>query len=233
MYRQFVKKLDLPSGFEAPTRLTYEDVVAAALTRAHLADDVRGISASIELIQSTRGGGWPTEPVTEEFNFVDLVWHEQEFREGTSFAYAVYDDRDQYLGCCYLYPMGRRTELTETLLRPALGLRAVAKPVESDAENVLDVTGLGAWHLRDAGDEVQDVGEIDVVADDARVLGAFQYWPAGFEQPRATVLEQRGVGIEVVEELAGQCSLRGEVGDEALEPLVERAPRVGIVEVGR
>jgi hypothetical protein len=52
--------------------LTYEDLLARALTRADLHDDVRGINASIELIQTTRGGGWPTEPVTEEINFVDL-----------------------------------------------------------------------------------------------------------------------------------------------------------------
>jgi hypothetical protein len=115
-YHQFVKKLDLPPGFEAPIRLTYQDILAVAITRAHLHDDVHGINASIELIEATRGGGWPTEPVTEEFNFVDLVWHEQEFRERASFTYAVYDDRENYLGCCYLYPMGRRTELTEKLL---------------------------------------------------------------------------------------------------------------------
>jgi hypothetical protein len=115
-YQQFIKKLAVPSGFEAPTRLTHQDIVAVAITREHLDDDVRGINASIELIQVTRGGGWPTEPVTAEFNFVDLVWHEQEFREGTSFTYAVYDDQGNYLGCCYVYPMGRRTELTEKLL---------------------------------------------------------------------------------------------------------------------
>jgi hypothetical protein len=79
-----------------------------------LQDDVGGINASFELIQATRGGDWPTEPVTEEFNFVNLVWHEQEFRENTSFTYALYDERGHYLGCCYLSPMGRR--LTEKLL---------------------------------------------------------------------------------------------------------------------
>jgi hypothetical protein len=26
-----------------------------------------------------RGGGWPTEPVTEDFTFVDLVRHEQHY----------------------------------------------------------------------------------------------------------------------------------------------------------
>jgi len=113
----FVRKLPLPPGFVAPTPLTYEDLAARAISRADLHDDVRGINASLELIQRTRGGGWPTEPVTEEWNYVDLVWHELEFREGDSFAYAVCDSDGGYLGCCYLYPMGRRTELTEDLLR--------------------------------------------------------------------------------------------------------------------
>jgi RimJ/RimL family protein N-acetyltransferase len=115
-YDQFVKKLQLPEGFQAPTRLSYEDVVAVALTREHLDDDVRGINASLDLIHETRGGSWPTGPITEEFDFVDLVWHEAEFRDGTSFAYAVYDDAGQYLGCCYLYRMGTRTTLTQELL---------------------------------------------------------------------------------------------------------------------
>ncbi len=115
-YADFLRKIQLPPGYDAPTRLTYDDIVATAISRANLSDDVRGINASIALIQKTRGGGWPTEPVTEEFNFVDLVWHECEFREGYSFAYAVYDDRGTYLGCCSLYPMGRRTLLNEDLL---------------------------------------------------------------------------------------------------------------------
>lgn len=115
-YQGLVKRLNPPAGWTAPTELTYEDLRAKALTRHHLHDDVRGINASIDLIRRTRGGRWPTEPVSEEYNYVDLVWHECEFREGDSYAYAVYDADDRYLGCCYLYPMGRRTPLTEELL---------------------------------------------------------------------------------------------------------------------
>src|SRR5688572_11903518 len=114
-YRQFIRKLDAAST--VPEELTYEDIVARAITRADLRDDVRGINASLDIIGQTRGGGWPTEAVTEEFNFVDLVWHEAEFRDGGSYTYAVYDTNGRYLGCCYLYPMGRRTELTEELLK--------------------------------------------------------------------------------------------------------------------
>lgn len=115
-YAGLVKSLRLPPGFTAPAVLEFEDLRATVLGRADLADDVRGINASLELIGRTRGGGWPTEPVTEEIDFVDLVWHELEFREGYSFSYAVYDTAGVYLGCCYLYPMGRRTELSEQLI---------------------------------------------------------------------------------------------------------------------
>jgi hypothetical protein len=114
-YAGLIKQLRTPPGWTPPTVLTFEDIRAEAITRDHLADDVRGINASIDLIRRTRGGNWPSEPVTEDFNYVDLVWHECEFRERDSFTYAVYAG-GQYLGCCYLYPLGRRTPLTEDLL---------------------------------------------------------------------------------------------------------------------
>jgi hypothetical protein len=113
--KQFIKKLELPPGIDPPERLRYEDIEAIALSRADLEEDVRGINESVELIQRTRGGGWPEGPVETDFNFVDLVWHEQEFRERSSFSYVVRHEDGRYLGCCYLYPMGLRTELTDAL----------------------------------------------------------------------------------------------------------------------
>ena len=115
-YQGLVKSLVLPAGFRPPTELVHDDLRATALSRADLEADVRGINDSLELIQRTRGGGWPTEPVTEEIDYVDLVWHELEFREGYSFSYAVYDVSGGYVGCSYLYPVGRRTPLTEQML---------------------------------------------------------------------------------------------------------------------
>jgi hypothetical protein len=111
-----VKRLVLPPGYSAPLELAHEDVRARALSRADLDDDVRGINASLDLIRRTRGGAWPDGPITEDFDFIDLVWHEAEFRDGHSFSYAVYDTTGRYLGCCYLYPMGTRTPLTEDLI---------------------------------------------------------------------------------------------------------------------
>ncbi len=116
-YSGLVKSLNLPPGFEPPRRLAYEDIQALALSRDDLDDDVRGINGSLDLIARTRGGGWPTEPVTPEGNFMDLVWHELEFREGYSYSYVVRDGGGRYLGCCYLYPLGRRDPLDEELVR--------------------------------------------------------------------------------------------------------------------
>jgi len=111
-YAELTKKLN----FQAPTELSYEDIRAKTLTRDDLQADMDGVNSSLELIRNTRGGSWPSEPVTEDFDLLDLAWHEREFRDGTSFAYAVYSDGGGYIGCFYLYPMGVRTELTEDLM---------------------------------------------------------------------------------------------------------------------
>lgn len=116
-YHGLIRSLELPAGRSAERELRYEDITAKAICRDDLAADVQGINASLDLIRRTRGGKWPSGPVTEEFNYDDLVWHEVEFRDETSFTYAVYDAGGQYLGCCYLYPMGKRTPLDETLVQ--------------------------------------------------------------------------------------------------------------------
>jgi hypothetical protein len=143
-YASLIKKL--PPATDAPTRLTHEDLVATAITRADLSDDVRGINASLDLIQRTRGGGWPTEPVTEEFNYVDLVWHELEFRDGYSYTYVVRDTDGGYVGCAYLYPMGRRTELTEALLRHDVDVSWWVTPENYERGRYVTLyRALGAW----------------------------------------------------------------------------------------
>lgn len=111
-YAGLVKKL----SFQAPVELSFEDLCAKTLTRDDLHADMEGVNSSLKLIRKTRGGSWPSEPVTEEFDLLDLAWHEREFRDGTSFAYVVYSEVGEYIGCVYLYPIGVRTELTEELM---------------------------------------------------------------------------------------------------------------------
>jgi hypothetical protein len=113
----YSKKLALPPGFDPPRRLEFEDVTAHAISRDDLADDVRGINAALELIRETRGGQWPTGPVTDDENFVDLVWHECEFRDAKSFTFVLEAHGRGYIGCAYLYPLGVRVPLTDELAR--------------------------------------------------------------------------------------------------------------------
>lgn len=112
----YIKKFAFSSEFQAPTKLAYKDLVAQPLTRSDLKADAEAVNSSLEIIRQTRGGVWPEEVVSEEFDFLDLAWHEQEFRDGSSFAYVVYGSDGKYTGCFYLYPMGHRTELSEELL---------------------------------------------------------------------------------------------------------------------
>jgi hypothetical protein len=113
LYQGLVKQLRTVDDATVPAELAYGDLRAIAITRDDLRDDVDGINASIELIKRTRGGRWPAGPVSDESNFVDLVWHECEFRDGGSYTFVLRDAETQYLGCLYLYPVGRRTPLSK------------------------------------------------------------------------------------------------------------------------
>jgi hypothetical protein len=50
-YAQLVKTLQLPPGCTASSALSSEDLVARAITRDDLSDDVRGINASIAALR--------------------------------------------------------------------------------------------------------------------------------------------------------------------------------------
>jgi len=115
-YARFIKPIVLPPGFVPPQRLVFEDIVGTVMGRKYLREDVDGINASLDLIMRTRGGEWPTGPVTDEGNFIDLVWHECEFLERRSFSYFVHSAAGEYLGCLYFYPLGTRTPLSEALV---------------------------------------------------------------------------------------------------------------------
>lgn len=110
------KRLALPEGSAVPRTLEHGAIHAHAITRGDLDDDVAGINASLDLIRRTRGGSWPSGPVTAEENYVDLVWHECEFRDEKSFTYVLTSPGHGYIGCLYLYPMGIRRPLTSSVL---------------------------------------------------------------------------------------------------------------------
>lgn len=127
------KRLIIPPERAVPHTLEHGAVRAHAITRDDLDDDVAGINASLDLIRCTRGGAWPSEPVTAEGNYVDLVWHECKFRDEKSFTYVLTSPEHGYIGCLYLYPVGIRRPLTPDLMRHDVDISWWVTPTAYDA----------------------------------------------------------------------------------------------------
>ena len=49
------------------------------ISRADLDEDVRGINASMQIIRRTRGGSWPSEPVTPDSITSCWSWSAEDF----------------------------------------------------------------------------------------------------------------------------------------------------------
>ena len=140
------KKLAHEPGAEVPRALEHERVRAHAITREDLEADVAGINVSLDLIRRTRGGSWPSEPVTLEGNYVDLVWHEAEFRDGKSYTYVLTNPDHGYIGCLYLYPLGVRRPLTEEMLHHDVDVSWwVTPPAYEAGLYVATSQALGRW----------------------------------------------------------------------------------------
>lgn len=107
------KKLVVPQGFDMPTKLKFKELTARPLGRLDLQEDLKAVNSSLRVIRETRGGSWPSEELNEDFDLLDLAWHEREFRDGDSFAYVI-ELNNKYIGCFYIYPVGTRTPLDET-----------------------------------------------------------------------------------------------------------------------
>jgi hypothetical protein len=118
----YAKTLALPAGFDAPRLLRYDDVTAHAITRDDLGADVRGINASLDLIRETRGGTWPTGPVTEEEG-LRRPGPARVRVPGRQVIHVLRRGRGGgYIGCAYLLPSGaQRLERTFTRGEQLLG----------------------------------------------------------------------------------------------------------------
>jgi hypothetical protein len=113
---EFIRRFRLPKDTTIPIRLVYERLIVVPLSRKHLMEDLVAVNSNSDLIIRTRGGSWPPKGISQEDNFLDLAWHEREFKSRKSFAYVIHDNDDRYVGCFYLYPLGTRTCLSPELI---------------------------------------------------------------------------------------------------------------------
>jgi len=96
-------------SYVPPERLVTPLFVCRKLCFADAEIDYRAVMSSIEVIQKTRGGDWPTPDLSLEDNRIDLAWHQREFENKSSFAFIVLTpDEKTSLGCFYFYQPGFR-----------------------------------------------------------------------------------------------------------------------------
>ncbi|MCL0096392.1 KamA family radical SAM protein [Thermodesulfovibrionales bacterium] len=106
--RTNLSKERIVSGhFQIPLSLDTKHFHLEVLGEGHVKEDYETIMSNIKLLKGVFGpyNDWPWKDFTLEENFRDLKWHQGEFINRHSFAYAVRDSESrEYLGCVYIYP---------------------------------------------------------------------------------------------------------------------------------
>ncbi|OIO26185.1 hypothetical protein AUJ14_02535 [Candidatus Micrarchaeota archaeon CG1_02_55_22] len=97
----------MPESFSLPKEFVFDGLRLEPLTPKHAEKDYAAVMSHLDEIAGVFAPGypWPRKSLTLEEDFSDLEWHENEFRQKTSFAYTVLSaDCSECLGCIYVYP---------------------------------------------------------------------------------------------------------------------------------
>ena len=96
----------VPSDFEVPVAFAAAGFRLEPLGPQHNERDYAAWMSSIDHIRSSPGypdGSWPHEMSLNE-NRADLERHARHFADRKGFTYTVLDDKDDVVGCVYIYP---------------------------------------------------------------------------------------------------------------------------------
>lgn len=96
----------LPGNYPVPMTLMLGRFRLVPLTPGWNEEDYQAVMASRDMLRNLfrQRDSWPADNHSRVRNREDLAWHEAEFRQRRSFAWAVLDEQYRYLGCAYLYP---------------------------------------------------------------------------------------------------------------------------------
>jgi hypothetical protein len=96
----------VPDDFEVPRQLDRAPFRLRPLGVEHNERDYAAWTTSIEHIEATPGfvgESWP-HPMSLDANRGDLAGHAVDFAARRGFTYTVLDERDDVIGCVYIYP---------------------------------------------------------------------------------------------------------------------------------
>ena len=97
----------IPNNFNPPQTLVADEFILRMLTVDDAVKDYDAVMTSVDHVRGVFGPNspWPMEDLTFEEELASLELHQKEFREQSSFAYAMMSlDESRCLGCVYIMP---------------------------------------------------------------------------------------------------------------------------------
>lgn len=97
----------VPEGFKAPYQVKHSKFTLRKLTVDEVEKDYEAVMSSRESLRQVFcvNDEWPSDDMTIEENYSDLLEHQEEFDKNIGFAYTVVTpDDSRCIGCIYIYP---------------------------------------------------------------------------------------------------------------------------------
>jgi hypothetical protein len=97
----------VPKGFKAPYKEEHSKFTLRKLTVDEVDKDYEAVMSSRESLRQIfcENDDWPSDDMTIEENYEDLLEHQKEFDKNIGFAYTVVTpDDSKCIGCLYIYP---------------------------------------------------------------------------------------------------------------------------------
>ncbi len=100
----------VPDNFDVPDKFDTDSFKFRVLTTKYLEMDYDAVITSIDHLKGVFGPNsqWPQQDLTLQEDSTDLIWHENEYKNRSSFAYTVLNsDESQVIGCMYIFPTSK------------------------------------------------------------------------------------------------------------------------------
>lgn len=97
----------VPEGFQPPYQAKTENFIIRKLTVNEAQKDYIAVMSNKDRLRQVfcDDDDWPSDDMTLEENYQDLLEHQTEFENNEGFAYTILSTDEQVcLGCIYIYP---------------------------------------------------------------------------------------------------------------------------------
>lgn len=114
--------MKIPDGFNIPTHFEFKiqdncNIRILPLNRLMAKEDYNLVISNRRHLKGIFGkldDWWPSDDLSEKENYSMLLWHEKQFENKKSFAYAIMFN-NKYIGCFYIYGLEEVYEIVSVV----------------------------------------------------------------------------------------------------------------------